>query len=32
MTDKLSDNGVIAAEDLFFMLGENKSIKILDAT
>lgn len=30
--DKLSENGLIAAEDLYYLLGENKRIRILDAT
>jgi len=32
MTNKLSDNGLIKAEDLYFMLGGKEPIKILDAT
>ena len=32
MSHKLSDNGVIAAEDLYYMLGGKESIKVLDAT
>lgn len=31
-TQKLSDNGLIHAEDLYYMLGSNPGIKILDAT
>lgn len=30
--EKLSDNGVIAAEDLFYMIGGKEKIKIIDAT
>lgn len=29
---KLSDNGVIAAEDLYYLLGGEEQIKVLDAT
>lgn len=29
---KLSDNGLVAAEDLYYMLGGSRKIKILDAT
>ncbi len=32
MTDKLTDNGLIHAEDLYYLLGGKESIKILDAT
>ncbi len=32
MTEKLSDNGLIHAEDLYYMIGSNPDIKILDAT
>ena len=32
MTDKLSDNGLIHAEDLYYLLGANNNIKLLDAT
>lgn len=32
MTDKLSDNGLIHADDLFYLLGGPEKIKILDAT
>lgn len=32
MSDKLSDNGVIAAEDLYYMMGGKETIKLLDAT
>lgn len=32
MSDKLSDNGMIAAEDLFYLLNGKEKIKILDAT
>ncbi len=32
MTNKLSDNGLIPAEDLFYLLGGPEKIKVLDAT
>ncbi len=32
MTELLSKNGVIPAEDLYFLLGGNEKIKVLDAT
>jgi thiosulfate/3-mercaptopyruvate sulfurtransferase len=32
MTEKLSDNGLIHAQDLYYLLGQSDDIKILDAT
>lgn len=32
MSEKLSENGVIAAEDLFYMMGGKEPIRLLDAT
>ena len=32
MTEPLSKNGLIPAEDLYFLLGGNEKIKVLDAT
>jgi len=32
MTDKLSNTGLIAAEDLYYLLGGPEKIKVLDAT
>src|SRR5690606_16908471 len=32
MSDTLSDNGLLPAEDLFYMIGGKERIKILDAT
>lgn len=32
MIQKLSDNGLIPAEDFYYLLGSNRDIKVLDAT
>lgn len=32
MTDKFSDNGMVSAEDLYYLLGANRNIRVLDAS